>query len=525
MRSWVSARAYRPQTFSEVRGQESIIRTLRNALRQNKIAQAYLFFGPRGVGKTTCARILAKAVNCENLTPEGDPCNQCPSCEQFNRQSAPNLLELDAASHNSVDDIRAIIERIHLAPPRGKYNIYIIDEVHMLSQAAFNAFLKTLEEPPAHALFILATTEKHKVPATILSRCQRFDFRRLSVEEIVNQLKQVVHKENISYEEDALFLIAMKAEGGMRDALSLFDQLVGRSEGNLTYELAAQTLEVLEHDVYLSLIKALYHEEIEQGLDILHTYLSRGYEPKSLLQGLLQALRLLLIWRYTPQAKKEIAPGFVSHYEKAYEVYNPSYLIHSIQILLEAERQMLFTSQPSLALEAAILKLGLLPTYLARIDSGVPVSPQAPTPAFSAPTKTAPPPTIPKISSVKKPPSPSIPLDRQRVIQAVQKLEVADTLRKFIAQDHFEVDKETLKIFVPAKAHVVNWQSMARQLESQLAQALSHTRLRVVLQEDPSRFKHLDHRSELWESLVKENPALQMLQERLGAELFDEENT
>ncbi|MGQ9863111.1 MAG: DNA polymerase III subunit gamma/tau [Bacteroidia bacterium] len=523
MRSWVSARAYRPQTFSEVKGQDTIVQTLRNALRQHKIAQAYLFFGPRGVGKTTCARILAKAVNCENLTSEGDPCNQCPSCIQFNRQSAPNLLELDAASHNSVDDIRAIIERIHLAPPAGKYNVYIIDEVHMLSQAAFNAFLKTLEEPPAHALFILATTEKHKVPATILSRCQRFDFRRLSVEEIVSQLKQIAQKEQISYEEDAIFLIATKAEGGMRDALSLFDQLVGRSEGNLTYSLAAQTLEVLEHDVYLLLIQALYHQEMDQGLDILHTYLARGYEPKSLLQGLLQSLRLLLIWRYTPQAKKEIAPGFVARYEEAYQMYSPSYLIHAIQVLLEAERQMLFTSQPALALEAAILKLGLLPAYLASMPQAqISAQPVQPPPAVSAPARKTPSASlkIPKIPPAQSTSSAS--LDRQKVIQAVQSIHVAPTLRELIRQNHFDIDQDTIKIWVPDKAHVVNWQSMAQQLEGQLTQALSHARLRVVLQEDPDRFKHLS--SQVWESLVQENPMLRMLQDRLGAELFNEEN-
>src|SRR6056297_1200990 len=244
----VSARKYRPATFDTVVGQSSITTTLKNAIKNNHLAQAYLFCGPRGVGKTTIARIFAKTINCENLNENLEPCDQCESCKAFNNHRSTNIHELDAASNNTVDNIRSLIDQVRIPPQVGKYSIYIIDEVHMLSASAFNAFLKTLEEPPAHAIFVLATTEKHKILPTIISRCQVFDFNRITVEEAVEHLKFVAEKENLTYEESALHVIAQKADGGMRDALSIFDQIASFSGGGISYQQTIENLNVLHYD-------------------------------------------------------------------------------------------------------------------------------------------------------------------------------------------------------------------------------------------------------------------------------------
>lgn len=244
----VSARKYRPSTFDSVVGQQHITTTLKNAIRTGQLAQAFLFCGPRGVGKTTCARILAKTINCTNLTPDTEACGQCESCRSFAEGGSMNIFELDAASHNSVDDIRELVRQVGIPPQTGRYKVYIIDEVHMLSPSAFNAFLKTLEEPPAYAKFILATTEKHKIIPTILSRCQVFDFKRIQSEDIVAYLKGIAEKEGVHYEEESLHIIARKAEGGLRDALSIFDQLVSFTRGNLTRQLCNENLNLLDAD-------------------------------------------------------------------------------------------------------------------------------------------------------------------------------------------------------------------------------------------------------------------------------------
>lgn len=358
----VSARKYRPGTFSEVIGQPFIVQTLRNALLHNKLAHAYLFFGPRGVGKTTCARILAKAVNCQGLTSEGDPCGECPSCLRFQEGRSLNLIELDAASHNSVEDIRLITDQVYLTPPEGRYKVYIIDEAHMLSTAAFNAFLKTLEEPPPHALFILATTEKHKIPATILSRCQRFDFRRIPTETIAQQLRHIAEKEGILAEAEALYLIAAKAEGGMRDALSLFDQLVSRTAGQLTYPAVLEALETLDYEAYFVLSEALRQWEGEKALQLLHQHLSAGYEPHTLLQGLLEHFRNLLLARYQPEVLGQaVPPHYQLRYREAATQYSEAFLLHGIDLLLEGERRQQYSRSPEIVLEATLLKLALLP--------------------------------------------------------------------------------------------------------------------------------------------------------------------
>ena len=250
----VSARKYRPATFESVVGQEHITNTLKNAIKKGQLAQAFLFCGPRGVGKTTCARILAKAINCEHLSETTEACNECESCRSFNESASMNIFELDAASNNSVDDIRRLVEQVRIPPQSGRYKVYIIDEVHMLTLSAFNAFLKTLEEPPAYAKFILATTEKHKIIPTILSRCQIFDFKRIRTEDISKHLEYVATTENISYEPEALHIVAQKAEGGLRDALSMLDQLVNFTGGNLTYANCIDNLNVLDYEYYFKLI-------------------------------------------------------------------------------------------------------------------------------------------------------------------------------------------------------------------------------------------------------------------------------
>lgn len=291
----VSARKYRPDTFQSVVGQSALTTTLKNAIKNNQLAHAYLFCGPRGVGKTTCARIFAKTINCMNPAPEGDACNECESCKSFNEQRSLNIFELDAASNNSVDGIRILVDQVRIPPQLGKYKVYIIDEVHMLSPSAFNAFLKTLEEPPRHAIFILATTEKHKIIPTILSRCQIYDFNRISVSGIVSQLKHVAKSEHIEAEDEALNVIAVKSDGGMRDALSIFDQVASYSNGKVTYQNTIDNLNVLDYDYYFRLTTALLNGDISNALLILNDILNHGFDGQHFISGLSAHFRDLLV--------------------------------------------------------------------------------------------------------------------------------------------------------------------------------------------------------------------------------------
>ena len=291
----VSARKYRPMTFDAVVGQESLTITLKNAIHSGRLAHAYLFCGPRGVGKTTCARIFAKTINCLNPQTNGEACGECESCKAFNEGRSYNIHELDAASNNSVEDIRQLIEQVRIPPQIGKYKVFIIDEVHMLSQAAFNAFLKTLEEPPHHAIFILATTEKHKILPTIMSRCQIYDFKRMGVNDIVNHLKHVAEQENIKVEDAALNIIAQKADGGMRDALSIFDQVASFCGGNITYQQTIQNLNVLDEDYYFRLTDYFLKGKITECMLTLNEILSKGFEGQFFITGLSSHFRNLLV--------------------------------------------------------------------------------------------------------------------------------------------------------------------------------------------------------------------------------------
>ena len=291
----VSARKYRPTTFESVVGQEALTTTLKNAIATGKLAQAYLFCGPRGVGKTTCARIFAKTINCLNPHEDGEACNECESCKAFNEQRSFNIFELDAASNNSVDNIRQLVEQVHIPPQIGKYKVYIIDEVHMLSTSAFNAFLKTLEEPPRHAIFILATTEKHKILPTILSRCQIYDFNRISVEDIVAHLARVAAKEGIHAEPEALNVIALKADGGMRDALSIFDQVTSFTKGNITYQQVLENLNVLDYEYYFKLTDYLLAGKVTESLLLLNEVINKGFDAGNFITGLGSHFRDVLV--------------------------------------------------------------------------------------------------------------------------------------------------------------------------------------------------------------------------------------
>lgn len=291
----VSARKYRPSTFESVVGQRALTTTLKNAISSGKLAHAYLFCGPRGVGKTTCARIFAKTINCLNPTADGEACNECESCRAFNEQRSYNIHELDAASNNSVDDIRQLVEQVRIPPQIGKYKVYIIDEVHMLTTSAFNAFLKTLEEPPHHAIFILATTEKHKILPTILSRCQIYDFNRISVEDTIAHLAYVASKEGIQAEPEALNVIALKADGGMRDALSIFDQVVSFTGGNITYQAVIEDLNVLDYEYYFRLTDNFLENKVSDSLLLFNEVLNKGFDGNHFITGLSMHLRDLLV--------------------------------------------------------------------------------------------------------------------------------------------------------------------------------------------------------------------------------------
>ena len=291
----VSARKYRPSTFRDVVGQKALTTTLKNAILSQKLAHAYLFCGPRGVGKTSCARIFAKTINCMNLTADGEACNVCESCRAFNEQRSLNIHELDAASNNSVDDIRSLIDQVRIPPAIGKYKVFIIDEVHMLSSAAFNAFLKTLEEPPHHAIFILATTEKHKVLPTILSRCQTYDFARITIADTVEHLEYVAKSEGIQAEPEALNVIAQKADGGMRDALSIFDQVASYTNGNITYQAVIENLNVLDYEYYFQLTETILNGNIRGSLLLLNDILNKGFDAQNVINGLASHFRDLLV--------------------------------------------------------------------------------------------------------------------------------------------------------------------------------------------------------------------------------------
>ncbi len=354
----VSARKYRPTTFSSVIGQSSITLTLKNAIKTRHIAHSYLFCGPRGVGKTTCARILAKTINCFNITSDFEACNQCESCKSFNDNRSLNIHELDAASNNSVDDIRNLVDKVRIPPQLGKYNIYIIDEVHMLSSQAFNAFLKTLEEPPAHAIFILATTEKHKIIPTILSRCQIFDFNRIRIDDIVNHLAYVAKNEGIKAEPDALNIIAQKADGAMRDALSTFDQIVSFSGNEITYKIVIENLNILDYDYYFKLTNAFLAEDYQASLLLYDEILSNGFEGQHFLSGLSKHFRDLMVCKFPGTVKLlEVGANIGDQYLTQSSLCSADFLFSCLEISNQFELAFKNSRNQRLLVELALLKL------------------------------------------------------------------------------------------------------------------------------------------------------------------------
>ncbi|MBD3627336.1 DNA polymerase III subunit gamma/tau [Cyclobacterium sp.] len=359
----VSARKYRPSDFKSVVGQSHITTTLKNAIKNNHLAQAFLFCGPRGVGKTTCARILAKTINCESRQDSGEACNTCSSCEAFNANSSFNVHELDAASNNSVDEIRNLVEQVRYVPQKGKYKVYIIDEVHMLSPAAFNAFLKTLEEPPKHAIFILATTEKHKILPTILSRCQIFDFNRIQVQDISQHLAYIAKEEGIDYEDEALRLIASKADGALRDALSIFDLIVTFSAGNkVTYQETINNLHVLDYDYYFKVTDALLEESISKALLIFDEILKKGFDGHNFLVGLSEHFRELMVCKDPDTVQLlEVSETVKSRYTAQAAKAPLSFLLSALNICNQADMAYKSSKNQRLHVELVLMKLAKLP--------------------------------------------------------------------------------------------------------------------------------------------------------------------
>ncbi len=354
----VSARKYRPQNFSTVVGQAHITTTLKNAIKNNQLAHAFLFCGPRGVGKTTCARILAKTINCENQTPEGEACNTCNSCVSFDAGTSMNIHELDAASNNSVDDIRSLVEQVRFAPQAGKYKVYIVDEVHMLSSSAFNAFLKTLEEPPPYAIFILATTEKHKILPTILSRCQIFDFKRITNNDTIEHLQEICEKEKIKAERAALHVIAQKSEGCMRDALSILDKIVSFSNGELTYSNTLEHLNILDEDYYFKMLDCMQQQLLSDAMLLYDEINRKGFEGDTLLEGYSEFVRNLLVSKDTKAAiLLEVADDFKQKYLQAAQQISTGWLIAALNLLNEAEINYKQARNKRLHVELAIIKL------------------------------------------------------------------------------------------------------------------------------------------------------------------------
>lgn len=357
----VSARKYRPSTFESVVGQRALTTTLKNAIATGKLAHAYLFCGPRGVGKTTCARIFAKTINCMHPTAEGEACNECESCTAFNEQRSYNIHELDAASNNSVDDIRQLVEQVRIPPQIGKYKVYIIDEVHMLSASAFNAFLKTLEEPPRHAIFILATTEKHKILPTILSRCQIYDFSRISVEDTVAHLAYVASKEGITAEPEALNVIALKADGGMRDALSIFDQVVSFTGGHITYQSAIENLNVLDYEYYFRLTDQLLENKISDALLLLNDVLNKGFDGSHFITGLTSHFRDLLVSKDPATTSLlEVGASIRDRYQAQAQKCPVPFLYKAMKLCNDCDLNYRMSKNKRLLVELTLIQVGQL---------------------------------------------------------------------------------------------------------------------------------------------------------------------
>ena len=371
----VSARKYRPMSFDSVVGQQALTTTLKNAVKSGKLAHAYLFCGPRGVGKTTCARIFAKAINCEHPTADGEACNECESCKAFSEGRSYNIFELDAASNNSVENIKSLMDQTRIPPQVGRYKVFIIDEVHMLSTAAFNAFLKTLEEPPAHVIFILATTEKHKILPTILSRCQIYDFERMTVPNIINHLKRVAEKENIQFDEEALNVIAEKADGGMRDALSIFDQAASFSQGNITYQKVIEDLNVLDAENYFNIIDLALENKVSEIMVLLNSVINKGFDGGHLVNGLASHVRNVLMAKDAQTLPLlEVSEQLRNRYQLQAQKCPVNFLYTALQIMNRCDVEYRQSSNKRLLVELTLIQVA----QITQKDDDVPASGRSP---------------------------------------------------------------------------------------------------------------------------------------------------
>ena len=569
----VSARKYRPQTFESVVGQQALTQTLQNAIRQNHLAHAYLFCGPRGVGKTTCARIFAKTINCLNPQNGYDACNECESCKAFNEQRSFNIHELDAASNNSVEDIRSLIDQVRIPPQIGKYSVYIIDEVHMLSAGAFNALLKTLEEPPSYAIFILATTEKHKVLPTILSRCQVYDFNRITVPDTIAYLQSVAQKEGITVSEEALNVVAQKADGGMRDALSIFDQLVAFCGTNISYEQTISVLNVLNADYYFSLVDNSLAHNVAASLMLFNDVLNHGFDAGHFVTGFAQHLRDVLVSK-DPQTLPLLETGEAmrQRYGEQAQRCHPIWLFQALDILNTCDINYRTARNKRLTVELALVKLcqlGVAQTVPAAQPSAAPqsnVAPRqakptvAPQPTQAAkPTVVAQPspapqpaapqaaPSIPKMPSIslglgikKEAPSaaPQATGAQPRTEEDQNRPFTVDQLRDAwvgLAATHKEeprlkelienytpklVDSVTAEIQMPNPWQMSEMRKALPGLMSQLRQTLHNNHLQLQLvQAEFSQEQMAFTAEEKYKLMAEQNPALVQLKERLDLQI------
>lgn len=423
----VSARKYRPQHFNTVVGQSHITNTLKNAITHKQLAQAYLFCGPRGVGKTTCARIFAKTINCTNISKDGEACDACESCLSFNSGASLNVYELDAASNNSVEDIRNLVDQVRFAPQLGEYKVYIIDEVHMLSTAAFNAFLKTLEEPPKHAKFILATTEKHKIIPTILSRCQVFNFNRIKAEDISNHLAYMAGNENVTFEPEALHVIAQKADGGLRDACSIFDQMVAFTGNHLTYKQVVENLNVLDYDYYFQLTDAFLNQRLPEVMVTFDAILKKGFDAHNFLIGLGEHLRNILVSK-DPQtvALLEVSETLRQRYAQQAQQSSLNFLLKALALISKTDVNYKSAKNQRLLVEMALMQLCYLTASLEaekKKDELIPVlsnSEQSQQPIASSPVKVS----VTQEKELKFASKPSVPFDQLKTISTFSLNEV-----------------------------------------------------------------------------------------------------
>lgn len=557
----VSARKYRPQTFESVVGQQALTQTLQNAIRQNHLAHAYLFCGPRGVGKTTCARIFAKTINCLNPQNGYDACNECESCKAFNEQRSFNIHELDAASNNSVEDIRSLIDQVRIPPQIGKYSVYIIDEVHMLSAGAFNALLKTLEEPPSYAIFILATTEKHKVLPTILSRCQVYDFNRITVPDTIAYLQSVAQKEGITVSEEALNVVAQKADGGMRDALSIFDQLVAFCGTNISYEQTISVLNVLNADYYFSLVDNSLAHNVAASLMLFNDVLNHGFDAGHFVTGFAQHLRDVLVSK-DPQTLPLLETGEAmrQRYGEQAQRCHPIWLFQALDILNTCDINYRTARNKRLTVELALVKLcqlGVAQTVPAAQPSAAPqsnVAPQQAKPTVAPQPNPAPQPAAPQAApSIPKMPSISLGLGIKKEAPSVapqatgaQPRTEEDQNRPFtvdqlrdawvgLAATHKEeprlkelienytpklVDSVTAEIQMPNPWQMSEMRKALPGLMSQLRQTLHNNHLQLQLvQAEFSQEQMAFTAEEKYKLMAEQNPALVQLKERLDLQI------